>query len=174
MAQMRPDPANVARMIFQRYAKHGGQNIDQQDLYDMCKEMGTELSDEELKKAIDHLDQDKDGTVSFDEFLPWYQLGMKPATLYDVGAEKRAAEEEARLKEVAARKKQEEEEERRKEEEEEAKRRAIIEAHSHMKLMDAAQITLCETHEQQLMHVFEKAPNKGATPGPGAGGSVDC
>ena len=95
----RPDPSKIARMIFDRYAKHGGDVIDSVDLKEMCKEMGSTLSDAEIRDAIEHLDRTKDGTVSFDEFLPWYHLGMKPETLKDVRAlAQQSIQEEAERK----------------------------------------------------------------------------
>merc|ERR1712100_998043 len=62
--------ANKAFMTFDT-DKQG--SIDSSELGSLCADMGLQLSKAELKKAMVTLDKDSDGTISFDEFLPWWE-----------------------------------------------------------------------------------------------------
>lgn len=64
--------------MFELYDKDRGGSIDALELKDLMSSMDVQLSDDELKNAMEYLDLDGDGTISFEEFSMWYFTGMKP------------------------------------------------------------------------------------------------
>ena len=38
----------------------------------ICVDLGVSLSKNELKEAMDHLDENSDGTIGEDEFVNWF------------------------------------------------------------------------------------------------------
>jgi len=52
---------------------HGDQKLDIKELGQLCIDLGTLLSDQELEAALMMLDSNRNGTVEFDEFKRWWQ-----------------------------------------------------------------------------------------------------
>jgi hypothetical protein len=52
--------------------------IDAKELQKLCKDLGVEVSDDQLEEALRDLDMNGDGVVDFDEFKRWWFSGMKP------------------------------------------------------------------------------------------------
>jgi hypothetical protein len=69
--------ANEVRVAFDKYDADGSGAIDKEELALLSKELGNELTDEELEKALKDLDLNGDGVIDFKEFSRWYFTGMK-------------------------------------------------------------------------------------------------
>ena len=71
-----------ARSLF---LKHAGEKneVDLDDLEELCKELGHTLDQEQLQLVMAKLDLDGDGGVCYDEFLAWWDAGLKVETLLD-------------------------------------------------------------------------------------------
>nr|XP_004662458.1 calmodulin-like protein 5 [Jaculus jaculus] len=65
---------------FSRFDKDGDGHINVQELGDVMKALGKDLSEEELKALIAKVDTDGDGTISFEEFLAAVTRHMKGAS----------------------------------------------------------------------------------------------
>ena len=52
----------------------------EEELKLMMRELGLELIDKHLKKALMELDMNGDGAISFEEMRRWYFSGLKPYT----------------------------------------------------------------------------------------------
>ncbi|XP_012520381.1 PREDICTED: calmodulin-like protein 5 [Propithecus coquereli] len=61
--------------VFKRVDKDRDGKIDAKELGEAIQAMGKKLSEEEVKKIIEKLDSNHDGTISFPEFLA--ELGKK-------------------------------------------------------------------------------------------------
>jgi len=68
--------ANEVRVAFDKYDADGSGAIDKEELALLSKELGNELTDEELEKALKDLDLNGDGVIDFKEFSRWYFTGM--------------------------------------------------------------------------------------------------
>ena len=72
----------VARAMFKRVAGTDG-FIDSVELRQLCDEMEHPLTEQQLAIAMAKLDTDGDGRVSVDEFLWWFDMGLKMEALLD-------------------------------------------------------------------------------------------
>ena len=63
---------------FRKFDADGSGAIDKDELQALSKQLGHPLSEEQLQKALEDLDLNKDGVIDFDEFCRWYFTGMKP------------------------------------------------------------------------------------------------
>jgi hypothetical protein len=63
---------------FNKFDKDGSGAIDREELGQLSKELGTELTEDQLTEALRDLDLNNDGVVDIDEFCRWYFTGMKP------------------------------------------------------------------------------------------------
>jgi len=63
---------------FAKFDKDGSGAIDKDELAELSKSLGFELSPEELELALKDLDLNGDGVVDLHEFKRWYFTGMKP------------------------------------------------------------------------------------------------
>ena len=61
------------RKVFSSFDKDNSGLISRPELEQILAHMGFELSQAELKAALQRLDSDEDGGISFDEFLPWWK-----------------------------------------------------------------------------------------------------
>ena len=66
------------KTAFAKFDKDNSGAIDREELGQLSKELGTELTEEQLTAALVDLDLNKDGVVDLDEFCRWYFTGMKP------------------------------------------------------------------------------------------------
>ena len=74
---------NLAQSMFDRFDADGSGSIDAAELARLCAHLGHELSEEQLKVAMQTLDADGSGLVDFDEFLGWFELGLRADALMD-------------------------------------------------------------------------------------------
>ena len=81
-----PPPSPQA--LFKRHAG-GDAAINAAELGGLCKELGQTLSEEQVQFAMAKLDLDGDGTIGYNEFLVWWDAGLKVATLLDPEFNKR-------------------------------------------------------------------------------------
>ena len=86
MAWQNNTPAS--KLIFDKYDTDRSGVIDKHELLAMCKEMGRALTPFEHENAMFVLDSNRDGTVSYDDFLAWWAHGLS----MDVVADPRGAE----------------------------------------------------------------------------------
>jgi len=63
---------------FQKFDKDGSGAIDKNELGQLSKDLGHELTEDQLNVALKDLDLNNDGVVDLDEFKRWYFTGMKP------------------------------------------------------------------------------------------------
>jgi len=63
---------------FNKFDKDGSGAIDKVELGQLSKDLGQELSEEQLTAALRDLDLNGDGVIDIDEFRRWYFTGMKP------------------------------------------------------------------------------------------------
>ena len=66
------------RKAFDKFDKDLSGAIDKEELGELSKELGFELSEEQLTSALEDLDLNGNGVIDFDEFSRWYFTGMKP------------------------------------------------------------------------------------------------
>jgi hypothetical protein len=66
------------KKAFDKFDKDMSGNIDKEELGELSKELGYELSEEQLTSALGDLDLNGNGVIDFDEFCRWYFTGMKP------------------------------------------------------------------------------------------------
>jgi hypothetical protein len=66
------------RKAFDKFDKDLSGAIDKEELGELSKELGFELSEEQLTSALGDLDLNGNGVIDFDEFTRWYFTGMKP------------------------------------------------------------------------------------------------
>ena len=55
--------------IFRTFDDNGDRKLDKQEFYWGLKEMGADISKQEAYELLEQLDTNKDGVVSYDEFL---------------------------------------------------------------------------------------------------------
>lgn len=65
-------------MAFGKFDADDSGSIDKEELAELSKELGYELSPKELDAALVDLDLNKDGVIDLYEFARWYFTGMKP------------------------------------------------------------------------------------------------
>ena len=92
----------VAFSMFERYDLDGDGAIGPTELKAMCASLGRGVSDEELEKAMSHLDGDGSGQIGFDEFLEWWKAGLSQDTLLDRNKAKRSSLMTARQQQAVA------------------------------------------------------------------------
>lgn len=63
---------------FAKFDKDNSGAIDKEELGLLSKELGTELTEDQLNAALVDLDMNKDGVIDLKEFSRWYFTGMKP------------------------------------------------------------------------------------------------
>jgi len=68
---------NEVKTAFAKYDADGSGAIDKEELAELSKELGHELTEEELEKALKDLDLNGDGVIDVKEFSRWYFTGMK-------------------------------------------------------------------------------------------------
>ena len=66
------------KIAFNKFDKDGSGSIDKDELADLSKELGAELTEDQLTNALKDLDLNGDGVIDIDEFSRWYFSGMKP------------------------------------------------------------------------------------------------
>ena len=67
---------DVGRVMFKKYDKDGSGFISADELRQLCASLGKELTEEQLDRAMATLDKDGEGTLSIDEFMWWWKLGL--------------------------------------------------------------------------------------------------
>lgn len=60
------------RALFDRIDEDGGGTIDAHEVEDLAKLIDVEISQEELGQAIIEMDEDRTGSVNFEEFIHWW------------------------------------------------------------------------------------------------------
>lgn len=66
------DPMEVASRAFRKYDSDGSGCIDYMEFRAICVELELTLTKQELKDAMEHLDENKDGTIEEKEFVQWF------------------------------------------------------------------------------------------------------
>eukprot|EP00944_MAST-04C_sp_MAST-4C-sp1_P010137 g10137.t1 len=66
------NPKDLAIRAFRNYDNDGSACIDYMEFKAICVDLGVSLSKNELKEAMDHLDENSDGTIGEDEFVNWF------------------------------------------------------------------------------------------------------
>lgn len=69
---------NDLKIAFNKFDKDGSGSIDKDELAELSKELGAELTEDQLTNALKDLDLNGDGVIDIDEFSRWYFSGMKP------------------------------------------------------------------------------------------------
>eukprot|EP01091_Cochliopodium_minus_P010874 TRINITY_DN2980_c0_g1_i1.p1 TRINITY_DN2980_c0_g1~~TRINITY_DN2980_c0_g1_i1.p1 ORF type:complete len:169 (-),score=53.12 TRINITY_DN2980_c0_g1_i1:70-576(-) len=75
------NPPPLSKRIFDKYDKDHSGHIDIEEFASLCYELGHFLSEEEKSLAIQKLDVDGSGTISYKEFEPWWKNGDRFAKL---------------------------------------------------------------------------------------------
>ena len=87
------ETAETSRTIFDEIdVDHSGE-LDYEEVKEMCKRLGRDLDDTDFQVAMEQMDSDGDGNVSFTEFDRWWQK---------YGIERQLVMAETRLKEARA------------------------------------------------------------------------
>lgn len=72
MAQSKRALEETARAAFACYDCDGNGSIDSKELRKLIKDLGGQILDDELAKALRVLDQDNNGSIEQGEFLSWW------------------------------------------------------------------------------------------------------
>lgn len=64
---------DIADAAFSQFDTDGSDEIDSDELHLLIKQLGIEMTREELERVKDKLDADHEGKISRDEFLDWYE-----------------------------------------------------------------------------------------------------
>jgi Ca2+-binding EF-hand superfamily protein len=59
--------------VFLSFDKDGSGDVDDSELAVLVQTLGVSMAPKQLKQAMQELDADESGTLSFDEFLPWWK-----------------------------------------------------------------------------------------------------
>ena len=62
---------------FSKFDKDGNGTIDPKELGQLSKDLGQEITEEQIEEAMKELDLNGDGVVDLEEFSRWYFTGMK-------------------------------------------------------------------------------------------------
>ena len=66
------NPKDVALRAFRNYDNDGSGYIDYMEFKAICVDLRLTLSKAELKDAMEHLDENSDGTIAEEEFIKWF------------------------------------------------------------------------------------------------------
>lgn len=66
---------NDLRVAFEKIDTDKSGSIEVNELQSLCSSVGCETNPDELTTLFNDMDTNKDGQVSFDEFVAWYRLG---------------------------------------------------------------------------------------------------
>jgi len=69
---------NDVKTAFAKFDQDGSGAIDKNELAQLSKDLGFELTEEQASEALRDLDLNNDGVVDLHEFKRWYFTGMKP------------------------------------------------------------------------------------------------
>eukprot|EP00775_Hariotina_reticulata_P005475 gene5475-5710_t len=64
--------------VFSQFDVNEDGRLEQSELRQLCRKLGTEISDAEAKEAIRILDSSNTGFIQFGDFVEWY-IGLKPS-----------------------------------------------------------------------------------------------
>lgn len=67
----------VMKKVFKSFDTDNSGFIDSQELAQVSKELGRQLSNDELEECLKDLDQNKDGKISYEEFSAWWLSGRQ-------------------------------------------------------------------------------------------------
>ena len=87
------ETAETSRTIFDEIDVDRSGELDYKEVKEMCKRLGRDLDDTDFQVAMEQMDSDGDGNVSFTEFDRWWQK---------YGIERQLVMAETRLKEARA------------------------------------------------------------------------
>merc|ERR1711988_275955 len=62
------------RKVFMQFDKDKTGSIDAEELRHVCKHLGLLMTDASLHDAVKSLDKNGSGSISFDEFWPWWSV----------------------------------------------------------------------------------------------------
>lgn len=68
-----------AKMMFDKFDQDGSGGICARELSDVLKSLDLEATAEEVNALFSYLDADGDGSITLDEFLPWYSSAASEA-----------------------------------------------------------------------------------------------
>mmetsp|Transcript_40179 Transcript_40179/g.47010 ORF Transcript_40179/g.47010 Transcript_40179/m.47010 type:complete len:353 (-) Transcript_40179:2-1060(-) len=68
-----------AKMAFDKFDQDGSGGISASELNDVLKTLEVEATTDETNALFSYLDIDGDGSISFEEFVPWYSSTMQEA-----------------------------------------------------------------------------------------------
>jgi hypothetical protein len=63
----------LVRQVFEKYEKNRCGWISLANLQELCYDFGTFLREDELKLAISEIDVDRDGRLSYEDFMVWWR-----------------------------------------------------------------------------------------------------
>jgi hypothetical protein len=65
------------KKVFKAFDTDNSGFIDSNELIQVAKELGRNLSNDELEECLKDLDQNKDGKISYEEFSRWWLSGRQ-------------------------------------------------------------------------------------------------
>ena len=71
----------LARAMFDRFDSNGDGQLNAKELALLCADLGHDLTDKQLRLAVKSLDADGSGSIDFDEFMKWFELGLRTDVL---------------------------------------------------------------------------------------------
>ena len=72
MPAKREQTPKISQFELRNYDNDGSACIDYMEFKAICVDLGVSLSKNELKEAMDHLDENSDGTIGEEEFINWF------------------------------------------------------------------------------------------------------
>lgn len=67
--------------MFDRFDSNGDGQLNAKELALLCADLGHDLTDKQLRLAVKSLDADGSGSIDFDEFMKWFELGLRTDVL---------------------------------------------------------------------------------------------
>ena len=80
-ARMLPRQSMIAKEMFGRFDPDGSGALDASELKQLAASMGKEIDDDGISELLALLDADGSGSISIDEFLDWWALGLSVEAL---------------------------------------------------------------------------------------------